>query len=188
MPGLTVTEKEHWKGRIARRIDKQIDTLTAADPHLLERIEREAGQQALESLGLRDLQQQIDAHEQQQAELGRRQEQLHGSLLARVRGVPPESITKPYHSYQHEREVASAIKRRQSVHEDELLARSDLGREILRLWLEQENLLDTVWLATSSRDVRDLWQKVSELLGESVSPLQQQALAIPPAATADDRP
>ena len=27
MPGLTVTEKEHWKQRIARRMDKRIDEL-----------------------------------------------------------------------------------------------------------------------------------------------------------------
>ena len=53
---------------------------------------------------------------------------------------------------------------------------------------EKVNLLDTVWLATSSSDVRALWQKVSELLGESVSPLQQGALAIPVASAADDRP
>ena len=52
MSGLTVTEKEHWKNRIARRIDKRIEAITADDPNFFERIERDARKQALESLGL----------------------------------------------------------------------------------------------------------------------------------------
>ena len=31
MSGLTVTEKEHWKNRIARRIDKRIEAITAGE-------------------------------------------------------------------------------------------------------------------------------------------------------------
>ena len=53
MPTLTVTEKEHWKGRIARRIDKKIEALTASDPNFFDRIDRQARQRALESLGLK---------------------------------------------------------------------------------------------------------------------------------------
>ncbi len=33
--GLTVTEKEHWKDRIARRIDKRIEAIFAEEPYPL---------------------------------------------------------------------------------------------------------------------------------------------------------
>ena len=49
---LTVAEKQHWKERIARRIEKKIETLLAADPNLMDRIHRDARQRALQSLGL----------------------------------------------------------------------------------------------------------------------------------------
>ena len=36
MSGLTVTEKEHWKDRINRRIDKKIEVISAEDPNLFD--------------------------------------------------------------------------------------------------------------------------------------------------------
>jgi hypothetical protein len=45
--GLTVAEKQHWKERISRRIDKRIEALCAGEPNLMNRIRREARQRAL---------------------------------------------------------------------------------------------------------------------------------------------
>ena len=42
MPSLTVTEKNHWKERIARRIEKRVEMLLAAEPNLMDRSHREA--------------------------------------------------------------------------------------------------------------------------------------------------
>ena len=50
-----------------------------------------------------------------------------------------------YYGYHANDEVKTAVLRRQKVHEDELLAECDTGREILRLREEKENLLDTIW-------------------------------------------
>ena len=72
MAGLTVTEKEHWKSRIARRIDKKIEVLSAADPNLFDRIHRQARQQALQSLGLADLYTQREQLEQEKDALEKR--------------------------------------------------------------------------------------------------------------------
>lgn len=52
MPGLTVTEKEHWKERISRRIDKKIDAIAAEQPNLMDCVQRESREKALQSLGL----------------------------------------------------------------------------------------------------------------------------------------
>ena len=57
----------------------------------------------------------------------------------------------------------------------------ELGRQVLKLRAEKENLLDVIWLATSSRQVRQLWTKVAELLGEEPTHLEREALSIPPA-------
>jgi len=179
MAGLTVTEKEHWKGRIPRRIDKKIEALTASDPNLFDRIHRQARQQALESLGLADLQTERDRLEQEKEALEKRIKQIGRALLAQIRGIPVADVDD--YSVYRDREVTGAIERRQKLHEDELLADTETGREILRLRQEQEELTDVVWLATSPREIKTLWSKVSELLQDDATRLQQEALAIEPA-------
>ena len=45
---------------------------------------------------------------------------------------------------------------------------------------EKESLLDTVWLACSAKQIKDLWNEVDDLLGGSQTKLQREALAIDP--------
>ncbi len=52
---LTVTEKEHWRQRIAAKIERHVETLTARDPGLFDRIQGEAQTRAIQSLGLTEL-------------------------------------------------------------------------------------------------------------------------------------
>ena len=85
MPGLSVTEKSHWKDRIGRRIDKRIEAISAGEPNLLDRIQREGRQRALQSLGLAKLQAELDAIEEQKLGLERREDRVHRSMLAGVR-------------------------------------------------------------------------------------------------------
>lgn len=104
-------------------------------------------------------------------------------MLAHVRGVPVDDVDD-YHAYRHDHEVNAAMQRRQSVHEDELLAESEVGQRILKLREEKENLLDTVWLATSPKQIKELRSKVAELLDDKQTQLQRDALAKdPPSAS-----
>ncbi|NQU24426.1 MAG: hypothetical protein HQ567_24350 [Candidatus Nealsonbacteria bacterium] len=183
MSGLTVTEKEHWKSRIARRIDKRVEAITAGDPNFFERIERDARQRALESLSLAEYQTELDEIERQKETMEKRAKRLHKAMLAKVRGVEPDDLDD-YFSYRHDSEVDNAVKRRKAVHEDELLAESELGQQVLRLRQEKDELQDVVWLASSCREVKALWGKVTELLGDEQTQLQKDALAIK--AIADD--
>jgi hypothetical protein len=176
MPNLTVTEKEHWKERIARRIDKRIEILTASEPALWDRIREQARQRALQSLGLAAIQAEADAIGEQKQELERREGQAHRAMLATVRRVPVEAVEDYFHCSHVE--VSNAVQRRQTVHEDELLAEDPLGRQILHLRQEKENLLDTIWLATSPQQIKELWKKVIDLLGDEQTALQKEALAI----------
>jgi hypothetical protein len=51
-----------------------------------------------------------------------------------------------------------------------------LGQKIQKLKREQEELLDTVWIATSPVQIAKLWSRVVELLGDSLTDLQQETL------------
>ena len=180
MANLTIAEKEHWRDRIETRIDRRIEAITAADPGLLERVKQEARHRAMESLGLAEHQAELDRIEKQRAELDRRDVQVRREMLARVRGVPAEHVDC-YSRVTDHPEIRAAVARRQAIHEEEILATSDLGRQVQRLRAEREGLLDSIWLATSPSQVRTFWRKVGELLGEEPTGLEREALTIPPA-------
>ena len=182
MPGLTVSEKNHWRDRIAARIDRRIETIIAEDPGLMDRIKAEARRRALSSLGLDELQAELDAVGEQRKALDRREKRAQKAMVARLQGVPAEEVPESAtHSYQFTQTVNAAVQKRQAVHEEELLAEHPVGRDVLKLRAEKENLLDVVWLATSPSHVRTLWSRVGELLGDEPTQLEREALAIEPA-------
>jgi hypothetical protein len=179
MPGLTVAEKTHWRDRIAARIDKRIEAIAADDPSLLERVKRAARQRALESLGLAELQAELDTVVAERAALDRRERRTRRTMLARVRRVAVEDLED--HSYSCElHEINAAVVKRQAIHEDELLAADATGQRVLGLRAEKDRLLDTVWLATSPVQIRQLWTRVGALLGDEPTELEREALAIAP--------
>jgi len=177
MAGLTVAEKKDWKERLSKRIDRPIEVITAEDPQLLDRVRGEARQRALESLGLADNQRELDDIRKQREKLDEREEELKNQLLARVKGVHPNEVGSTYGC---DTEVNKAIRPRVEAHEEQLLKDSDVGRRIVELRREKDNLLDTVWLATSSAQIKELWGKVATLLRDEPTPLGRDALAIAP--------
>jgi hypothetical protein len=179
MANLTVAEKTHWRDRIQARIDRKIEAITAGEPGLMERIRREAKGRALDSLGLAGFQAELDRIAGQRADLDRRDTQVRREMLATVRGVPADDLECYARIHDHP-EIRAAITNRQAIHEDELLAGQEIGRQVLNLRAERENLLDVIWLATSPTQVRQLWQKVAETLGEAPTPLEREALSIAP--------
>jgi hypothetical protein len=186
MPGLTVTEKAHWRDRIAVRIDRAVERVKAAHPALFDRARREAHAQALRSLGLAGPHAELEAVQAEEAALERRKRQAQRAMVAALRGVPPEEVSDGFGvRYGAElplpSEAAEAIAKRQAAHQERMMAEDPVGREVARLGAEKENLLDPVWLACSTAQVRALWTKVGELLGEEPTALQREALALAPA-------
>ena len=180
MPTISVTEKAHWRDRIAAKLDKKIEVLTAASPGLMDRVKREARQRASQSLGLAALQGAIDAVVADRKALDQRERQAERAMLAQVRGVAVADLDDCHYGYHEQREVENVVGRRAAVHEEELLLEDETGRAVLRLQHEKENLLDTVWIATSSAQIKLLWSKVNELLGDEPTHLERTALAIEP--------
>ncbi|MCA9124888.1 MAG: hypothetical protein H6822_20205 [Planctomycetaceae bacterium] len=163
--------------RIAKRIESRLQTLSLQQPRFLEETRTQARERAIDSLGVRKYQERLDAIKKQAKRLDAREERTQREMLARIRDVPISQIGV-YFSV--DSEVENSIAQRQSVYEDELLAETDLGREILALRSEKENLLDTVWLATSPMQMKELWKEVDQLLGGSPTKLQREAMAIAP--------
>jgi len=131
----------------------------------------------LESLGLADIQRELNGVRKEKENFDNCEDDLERQLLASVRGV---HVSQVGGTYMCDAEVNSAIKTRVEAHEEQLLKDSDVGRRIVELRREKDNLLDTVWLASSSAQIKELWGKVAELLGDTATKLERDALAITP--------
>jgi len=180
---LTVTDRTHWQERIGRRIDQRIETLVAKqDPTLLQRVSEQARQKACESLGISSQQQELDAIQKQKEVLERRERRLQAEQRALLSGkTVEEELERGGYYGRADHEVEGAVKTRARALEADILAESDLGRQVLALRQEKDNLLDTVWLATSSSQIKELWQQVNALLELTPTALEDKALKIAPA-------
>jgi hypothetical protein len=180
-----MTEKGHWKTRIAARIEKRIEAIKARHPALFERIKRESHAQALQSLGLTETYRELESIKSQEAALARRRERVQRTMIAVLHGVPLEEVSSSLSiRYGIELplplEAHEAITKRQRAHQEQLLADDPVGQEITRLDAERERLLDVVWLATSPAQIRTLWSRVGALLRDETTQLERDALAIEP--------
>lgn len=175
---LTVREKEHWRERIGKRIGSAIEKLKISDSSgVLREVEQKAVEEAKRSLGLSELIERMD-------ELSDRRKQLDERLAAvdaamRKRLGAPESSSY-YHAVGLPHWIQAKIDDRAKVHRTPLLQASEFGRELLRLEREKEELLDTVWLSTSSKQIKRLWAEVAELLNIEQTDLQKKAAEIEP--------
>ena len=144
MPGLTVTEKKHWRDRIAARIEKAVERIRARHPALFDRVAREAHAQALASLGLAEAYAELEAIKAEEATLARRKKQAQTADGRDPAGRRRSTrSTDTFHvRYGSElalpHEVAEAIARRQAAHQEQLLADDPVGREIARLEAEKD--------------------------------------------------
>ena len=184
MAGLTVTEKGHWIDRIKNKIDNKIEKISAEDPDFFEKLKRDSLAMALESLGLTETSEELAELEKLEEAQKSQREKLQEKRISIIRNCQLGDLKDNYgyNRFGHYgSEVDSAINKRARVHSDELMAADEkLGQRVLRLKEEKDNLLDTVWLATSSKQIKELWEQVSELLGDENTPLQQDALMIDP--------
>lgn len=177
MGNLTVKEKEHWKERIERKVDRAIEKLIAeSDPTYRERIAERSAIMALESLGIAELHQRRCTIEADQKRL---EQDLLEVLQRTAEKLKPTASGSPS-KWENERTIDAARSRRCGVHEQELLAADPLGQKVLALELEKEELLDTIWLATSSSQIKELWSRVAEMLQQEPTSLQVAAIALPP--------
>ena len=189
MPGLTVTEKSHWRDRIAARIARAVERIKARHPALFDRIAREAHAQALTSLGLADAHAELEAIKAEEAALARRKKQAQKSMIATLRSMPIDEVERQLQRPLRQR-AGPASRGRRGDHPPAVgPPGADAGRRPDRPRDRQAGgrkgpPLDTVWLAASPTQIKQLWTKVGELLGDEPTTLERDALAIEPAKEA----
>lgn len=94
---ITVTEKEHWKERIARKISQAIAELVdREDPGYLKRVEEDARQAAILTLGITELLARERSLEEQEKKLRQDKQEVHWLIVATVRKVRPGEVRAHY--------------------------------------------------------------------------------------------
>ena len=172
---LTIREKDHWKERINRRIDRAIESLYAEnDPLFRSRIGEAAHKLTLESLNISVAHRQVEDIETERKSLEKKSDSLWKQMAETVNARESEHDSV----YGCRRVVEAAIEARVTIHEKQMLNADPLGRQIAQLLHEKDELLDTVWLATSSTQIKQLWSRVATLLKDELTPFQREALAI----------
>ena len=134
---------------VNRASPRAVERIEATHPALMDRTSREAHGEALESLGLTALHAELATIKSEEESLARREKRAQRAMLAAIRGMPIEEVSDSFSvRYGSELplpyEVADAIVKRQSAHRDRLLADDSIGRDIARLHVEKEGLLDIV--------------------------------------------
>ena len=176
---LTVSERQHWKERIGARIEKRISHIKMASKPVFDSLKAKAREQAIGGLGVGDLESERARLKQQIDRLEKQQKLATRKVVALVRGVDVSDVADHYYGG-FDTEIAGAIRKREDFEFEQLLASTDEGKKVLALKDEKERLLDTVWLATSPTQVKELWQRLSDILGDEDSQLQKEALKIQP--------
>ncbi|MEJ7594348.1 MAG: hypothetical protein WKF77_22660 [Planctomycetaceae bacterium] len=172
---LTVKEKEHWKERIAMKIEKAIENAYRDEGNgLRENIRQQAKTRAMKHYGLEDYMRRYSSRKAQIEAL--QSQQFRASEEA---SKPLESMSRHCWSDRHSL-IVGVIDRAAKDVEKEILQESEVGRKILRLEREREELIDTIWLATSTVQIQSLWKDFSAMLTEEPTELQKQALTYEP--------
>ena len=175
---ITVTEKEHWKERIARKIQRRIDSLISTkQPSYLEEVDRKSREQAIELLGISECRIRTKELETKVEQLQAELKNIEMMEFAIVTGCSSEQAAS---SYRYSRNVDQSLRRATAIAKRKVMSRDKLGQTILSLQDEQEELLDTVWLSTSSKQIRELWKSVTALVKDNPTCLQQAALNTEP--------
>jgi len=173
---LTVKEKEHWKERIEKKIDKAIEKAYRDEGNgLREAIRQEAKARVMKRYGLESYMKQHVSLTDQIEDLKSQQIKLSEEASKSLESMSPRSHWMNRHSL-----IEDVINREATDVEKEILQETEVGKKILRLEREREELTDTIWLATSPVQIRSLWKDFSEMLTEEPTELQKQALTYEP--------
>ncbi len=178
---ITVKEKEHWKERIAQKIERAItELLEKSDPRYMEQVSLQAREKAIEALGGTQLLSDLNALSEQEDAVQKEIENTQQKLADLAKRVGIKPVARYYGSRDNIETWEKAVATRQAISERELLSKDALGQQVLKLRGEQEALLDTVWLSTSPLQIRELWKNVTELVSGELPELQKKVLSTSP--------
>lgn len=170
---LSVKEKDHWKNRISSRIDRAIEDMYRREgSRKRKEIQLESRERVLDNFAIRDKVERFRILQEEVSRLALLRSKINDEIMDQLKEL---GFRFGYGNGAHV-DLDAFINAQARLCEREVLLETEFGRRIVRLWDEQDQLLDTVWLATSSNQIKRLWQEMASLLGEQPTELQQQAL------------
>ena len=174
--GVSFREREHWEDLISKRISNKIDSMIAEeDPLFIKRTEAAAEKAAITSLGLTKQMTRYHKIEGMVRSLRDEQEEIKKQMNKAVKGVINSISSRWGHN-----DYQTAIDLRAKNLKPGILKKSKLGRRILALEKERANLKESVGLATSTTQIKELWSEVSKMLELKPTQLEKKALEIDP--------
>ena len=169
--GITVTEKERWNDSISKRIDSKIKAIKEQHAPIIKEIAARSGAQAVKNLGIKEDYEKLQKLEEEEKTAKKKAADLTEKIYAKIR---PDDSSGSYYIRNH---LISAISDTSREIQSKLMLEHDFGKQIAGLEREKENMLDTIWLATSPRQATKLWQGVLLLLGDEITKFQKEVLA-----------
>ena len=144
---ITVKEKEHWKNRIAARMEKAIEALYRREGIELRKTVKQQGRElVLDQFGIRDSYEQVKTLDAEINSLSHQRKKVIETVTEQL-----EDLGHKFSYHTGYRDLEQFIECQAKLLERDVLQGTELGRKIIRLMDEQEQLLDTVWLATPSQ-------------------------------------
>ena len=169
--GITVTEKQELRDIINKRMKKKIEALDLKNAAEFGVMRVDARNIALKEMGLDEYMTRYDDICATIKRLDKERDQLT-EVAAAAAGI--EEGYRPHHL------IEQRVNTAQEAVFNRMLADHPVGQKIVALQKEQEHMLETVWVATSSAQVKELFRKVNEVLDESPTDLGVRAGEITP--------
>jgi hypothetical protein len=173
MSRISYSERTEWKSRIEKRFQAAIDNLKASTSLDWEQVNDKAKQKAHECLGISKLIQRVEKLQDTVVQLEAEKEAIENAMYEQVLG---EKISQARYRGYYSRRFLEVAQARINQIRQELLLEHPEGQQLVAFEREKEAVLDTILLASSSRELRLLWSRVTDALGESPTALQAQIL------------
>jgi hypothetical protein len=174
---VKTSDRSLWETCLTALITRRINDLSQTHSDLFDDIRHQARQQAVTELGLVELEGAAAQLQKERAALDLGQRRIEREQLAVLRGCTPAEIPDADLSIARQ-SVVRAIETHADACEPLLLAECAPGRECLEFNEERERLLETVLLATTAAQLKELWQRLTARLDEPATPLQRHALGL----------
>ncbi len=167
--GLSVTEKQELRSIISKRISQRIDQLKTEQKELLTALGEQARVAAHHQLGIDAEMQHLDDLNLRKAVLEREMDAAELAVYDRVKHLEHAL----YNSRQDR--IKQIVSRVQKPLEAALLQATALGQQVATLTAEQSHLDETVWAATSPKQVSAIFQALNAVLDQQPTALEQAA-------------
>jgi hypothetical protein len=147
MSSKVKTGKAYWQERIEEHFEREIAEVRAKDPSLQTRLKAKAKDRAIDALGVRDLVRQEAALLTEKDKIEKRLHRIRGELGATAK-------RDGFYDWQVQQWLDNAAQ----SHLRAIMERDKLGRQIAALEDRKRDALDALHLATSPKQVAQVWK------------------------------